>query len=407
MESTRDEPEHQDALTDTPPTVGSFLKILRNVGSTSFATERERMQALLATYALMARLESPWETVVRLCMIQPALGATLKILKDLQVFEKWQAVGGGQMTSSQVAEAIGGTCEAALLERLLRLLASNHLLEEVSVGTFKPKPFGAAITAPIFDGITESFSNLSMPMYSRMPEFFSTTGYKTPQDSRNTVFQYAHGWNGDLWSYYQAHPKEQAEFNLIQQTIASQQPSWTDIFPASNLLDTDPEKPLLVDVGGGTGHDVLKFHNEFPQTGCRLYLEDMELVVASTTLPESIHKVAYDFFTPQPIKGARAYLLHSILHDWSDEPARRILVTQKEAMIPEYSSLLIHDHIVVEGFAHPQATAFDIQMMAMVAGQERSERQWRKLIESAGLKVVKIWNLPSAVHSVIEVKAAS
>lgn len=72
-------------------------------------------------------------------------------------------------------------------------------------------------------------------------------------------------------------------------------------------------------------------------------------------------------------------------------------------MTPGFSRLLVHDNIVETALAHPQTTAFDIQMMAMVAGQERTEEQWKELITSAGLRVVKIWKLKSAVHSVIEV----
>ncbi|KAJ0312451.1 hypothetical protein COL5a_002135 [Colletotrichum fioriniae] len=237
-----------------------------------------------------------------------------------------------------------------------------------------------------------------------MPEFFTKTHYANPQDSSNTVFQYAHQWKGDLWSYYQAHPKQQEQFNVIQQTISGLHPSWIQIFPAERLIEgDDAQVPLLVDIGGSTGHDVLKFHSIYPETASRLYLEDLGSVVEQAILPEGLHKVPYDFFTAQPIKGAKAYLLHSILHDWSDAPARKILEMQKDAMTPGFSRLLVHDNIVETALAHPQTTAFDIQMMAMVAGQERTEEQWKELITSAGLRVVKIWKLKSAVHSVIEV----
>ncbi|KAK1728335.1 S-adenosyl-L-methionine-dependent methyltransferase [Colletotrichum acutatum] len=391
----------------TKLTAASFLGRIQDVTSSSFGSEDERMQVLLGTYALMTRLESPWETLVRICMTQPALGATLKILKDLQLFEKWQARNGEQMTSCQLAELLGGTCDPALLYRFLRLMASNHLLEETSVGVFRPTSFGVAITAPIFDSLIHSFNDTILPMYAKMPEYFSKTNYINPQDSSNTVFQYAQRWDGNLWSYYQAHPKQQEQFNVIQQTISGLHPPWTELFPAETLTEgDDPQVPLLVDIGGSTGHDVLKLHSIYPETASRLYLEDLESVVEQAVLPEGVNKVPYDFFTAQPIKdatGAKAYLMHSILHDWSDAPARKILEMQKEAMTPGFSRLLIHDNIFETALAHPQTTAFDIQMMAMVAGQERTEDQWRELINSAGLHVVRIWRLKSAVHSVIEV----
>ncbi|KAI4114352.1 MAG: hypothetical protein LQ345_004847 [Seirophora villosa] len=107
--------------------------------------------------------------------------------------------------------------------------------------------------------------------------------------------------------------------------------------------------------------------------------------------------MAYDLFTPQPIKGARAYYLHSVLQDWSDEPARKILAMQREALTSGYSTLLIHDHIVSDAHAHPHTTAYDLTMMVMVAGEERSEAKWRQLLTSAGYEVVRIWRSPMAV----------
>ncbi|GKT40576.1 O-methyltransferase asqD [Colletotrichum spaethianum] len=136
-----------------------------------------------------------------------------------------------------------------------------------------------------------------------MPKFFAETGYKNPQDSSNTIFQHVHGWNGDLWSYYQAHPKEQQQFNIIQQTISAQRLAWTDIYPVHKLLNSIPDIPLLVDVGGSTGHDLLKFHKMHPETASRLYLEDLGSVIQSAVVPEGINKIEYDFFDRQPIKG--------------------------------------------------------------------------------------------------------
>ncbi|KAF9873973.1 hypothetical protein CkaCkLH20_08707 [Colletotrichum karsti] len=394
----------QNASNNSDSTFASFINSIENVGSASFSNEGERRQALQAAQALLVRLESPWDTAMRLNMSQPAVGAALRIFKDLKVFERWHEQGNEPLTSAQLAGIIEEKCDPTLLYRLLRLLAANHLVEEVSVGTFRPSQFGTAITAPLFDGLFKSYYELILPIYLNLPKFLASTSYKNPQDPEQSPFQFAHDWRGSLWTYYQAHPEKQAEFNLIQQSIASLQPAWTDIFPTSSFLDSDPATPLLVDVGGSAGHDILKFTELRPELASRLYLEDFESVVDAAQMPNGVNKVAYDFFTPQPVKGARAYYMHSILHDWSDEPARKILQMQKDAMTPEYSSLLLHDHIDVEGPANPQATAFDIQMMAMVAGRERTEKDWRDLLESVGLAIVKIWTIPSAPQSIIEAK---
>lgn len=43
-----------------------------------------------------------------------------------------------------------------------------------------------------------------------------------------------------------------------------------------------------------------------------------------------IKKQTHDFFTEQPIKDARFYFLHTIVHDWSDGQAKNILEDLKQ-----------------------------------------------------------------------------
>lgn len=63
----------------------------------------------------------------------------------------------------------------------------------------------------------------------------------------------------------------------------------------------------------------------------------------------------------------------------------------KNAMTPGYSKLLIHDLIVPEKGADKFTAVFDLVMMAFNAGMERTETQWRQLLEKAGFEVIKAW----------------
>lgn len=105
--------------------------------------------------------------------------------------------------------------------------------------------------------------------------------------------------------------------------------------------------------------------------------------------------------------GARAYYMHGILHDWSDELARKILEMQKGALQPGYSKLLIHDYVVPEMLVHPHTTAYDLTMMVLVAGEERTESRWRELLKSAGYDVVKVWRSVQGAQSIIEAEVAT
>ena len=71
-------------------------------------------------------------------------------------------------------------------------------------------------------------------------------------------------------------------------------------------------------------------------------------------------------------------------------------------MTPGYSKVLINENVIPDTGAHWQATALDIVMMADFAAKERTERQWHTLIESAGLRIVKIWTVQTSTESLIE-----
>lgn len=71
-------------------------------------------------------------------------------------------------------------------------------------------------------------------------------------------------------------------------------------------------------------------------------------------------------------------------------------------MDPSFSRLLIHEHVIQRFHPHPEATAFDLTMMVKVAGKERSEADWRTLLESAGFEILMIWGSPLSARSIIE-----
>lgn len=61
---------------------------------------------------------------------------------------------------------------------------------------------------------------------------------------------------------------------------------------------------LLVDVGGGKGHDLIKFLNRYPSAWGRLILQDLPNLIQNLEgLSPGIQAMGHDFFTPQTVKG--------------------------------------------------------------------------------------------------------
>lgn len=190
-------------------------------------------------------------------------------------------------------------------------------------------------------------------------------------------------------------------------TVKDMVPKWYSGVPVEEILGNpnDINAVLLVDIGGNVGNDLVSFHKAFLDLPGRLVLEDLPASVAKVdeSVIEPIEVVGHDFFTPQPIIGAKAYYLKNILHDWKDEDCRKILLNIKAAMKPGHSKVLINDAVIPDHNAGWFDASQDIMMMLGHGAQERSEGEWKELVSSAGLQVVKIWDVKGATEKLIEV----
>ena len=88
--------------------------------------------------------------------------------------------------------------------------------------------------------------------------------------------------------------------------------------------------------------------------------------------------------------GARAYYMRNIMHDYPDEKCKEILRHTMDAMSKD-SVILIDDMILPNSGTHWHAAQLDMAMMSTVSVMERSEKQWRALLDSAGLKIAKVY----------------
>lgn len=85
--------------------------------------------------------------------------------------------------------------------------------------------------------------------------------------------------------------------------------------------------------------------------------------------------------------------MHFIFHDWPDAECRSILQNLKTAMKAGYSKILLDEVILPQTDCGSWFAACDINMMALLGGKERTQKQWIDLLQSVDLDV-KIWNSP-------------
>ena len=71
-------------------------------------------------------------------------------------------------------------------------------------------------------------------------------------------------------------------------------------------------------------------------------------------------------------------------------------------MTPGYSKLLINELVLPNENASLFMTRLDFNMMALLAALERSEDEWRELLGSVGLRIIKIWLAEGEGERIIE-----
>lgn len=193
--------------------------------------------------------------------------------------------------------------------------------------------------------------------------------------------------------------------------LATHKMNWTDVYD-TNIIVQDADlsnsgPALFVDIGGGHGLDSARFlakHPELP-TSAQIVVQDLPEVVsthAKQTLGPRIKRMAYDFFQPQPLLGARVYFVHAVPHDWPDGDCKRIFHNVKAAMRKGYSKLLIYEIVMPSEGATSMMTTLDLQLMNTTSGYERTEKDWSNLLGESGFRIVGISRHPRAVESVIE-----
>ena len=60
-------------------------------------------------------------------------------------------------------------------------------------------------------------------------------------------------------------------------------------------------------------------------------------------------------------------------------------------MTPGYSKLIVGNIILPDENVPLRQSGLDIAMLYLHSGSQRSESEWRNLLEDAGLEVIKVW----------------
>ena len=275
--------------------------------------------------------------------------------------------------------AMTGT-HAPTLHRLLRASSSVGIFAEDDAGRFSLTPRAHYLRRDV------AGSARAWAVMMGSPSFWSTWGaLEEAVRTGETAFPKLHGMSN--WQYRLQHPEEQAIFDAA---MGARSAAATEAIVAA--YDFSPFH-LLADIGGGNGTLLAAILGANPSL--RGILFDQPQVVSQAAeilqpagITDRCQVVGGDFFQAVP-SGADALLLKSVLHDWDDVDALRILRTCRMAMSAGARVLIVE--AVLKGPNTPDPMKFtDIRMLVMNGGRERTAVEFEALLTSAGFRLGSI-----------------
>jgi hypothetical protein len=270
------------------------------------------------------------------------------------------ALAGGPRNVDELAAASGA--DPDVLYRVLRALASDGIFEEVEPRVFTHSEASRLL---IEDG-WDDFAHLFGSSWLEAVAALDASG----EPSFPRVF------DEEFWSWLKAHPTERAAFDRAMAQ------GWQRRLERVESVGWRGDE-TVVDVGGGNGSFLLALLDRHPQMR-GIVLDLPETVRDESAYGDRCTFVEGSFFESVP--EGDVHLLTTILHDWDDESARRILSTVRAAA---GERLLIVDSVIEPGNEPDGAKWLDLLMLTLFAGRERTESQWRELLEGAGWEPVR------------------
>jgi O-methyltransferase len=272
------------------------------------------------------------------------------------------ALANGPRPAGDVAAEVGADGET--LHRFLRALASDGVFVEHEPGVFGNTAASEMLQA---GGGWHAFAILFGGVFYR--------GVAELDASGSASFPRVLGT--DFWSWMAENPEQRALFDTAMEQGHERRVERFD--PVEWRGDE-----TVVDVGGGNGSLLVALLERNP--GLRGIVLDLpETVRDENALGERIEFVEGSFFERVP--EGDVYVLSTILHDWDDEHATRILRAIRAGARAD-ARLLVIDAVVPPGNEPGGGKWLDLLMLAVAQGKERDERQWHELLAAGGFEPV-------------------
>ncbi|WP_338866101.1 methyltransferase [Myxococcus stipitatus] len=316
---------------------------------------------------------------------------SLQVMAELDIAD---IIGDVPKTVEELAQATGSN--ASSLRRLLRLLSGlGVLVKDEQTQRFALTELGAMLRKDSPGSVYGSLMSQAHPLsWQAWGEL--TYSVKSGLPSLEKIM-------GDtFFGYLSKHPDEAALFN---RSMAAYQNLNAPAVVAA--YDFSGAKSVM-DLGGGTGTLLAHILQAHPHTKGALFelphvRDEAVARMAGLGLSSRTQVVAGDFFEKIP-SGHDIYILSQILHDWEDDRCVQLLSNVRAAMNPDSKLLIVETVLPGDNVPH-FGNLYDVAMLVLVGGRERTGPEYTALVEKAGLRVHRV-SPTSMPPSVVEVVPA-
>jgi hypothetical protein len=283
----------------------------------------------------------------------------------------------GPKSPDELAHATG--THAPSLYRVLRALHSIGIFAADDRGRFALTPLGDTLRTGVpgslrFFAIEELGEN-HYPAWENVLHSIKTG-----------AIAFDHVYGASKWQYMTKHPDEATIFDEAMASFSS-------VVAAAIVAAYDfSSSATAVDVGGGDGLLLSTILKANPHL--RGVLADLPHVAEGALrrfqveeLTDRCQIAAGDFFDSLP--AADTYVLKWIIHDWDDEQSVAILKNCRKAMT-EGGKVLLVEAVIGPGTTTAFSKFMDLNMLVMTGGRERTEAEYRALLDAAGLRLTRI-----------------
>ena len=314
-----------------------------------------------------------------------AATASSVVVAELARLRIADLVAEGPLTAVEIAKRT--STDAGAMERTLRFAVAIGIFTRDAQGRFTNNRLSSALST---GGL---YSAQSFGEYFGSRSNFAAWGdfSETLRTGKN-AFERVHGKS--IWDWFDEHPQEQATFAHCMMTMT--------LVEAPGIAATYPfrEVGTICDVGGGRGtllSELLIRHAHLRATLCDgpTVLASARTLLAQRGVLGRVDLVEGSFFDGVP-RGADAYVLKNILHDWDDARCIAILKNCRASM--ERGDKVLVIEALVEETSDAYGALADLQMMVVCCdGRERGRADFERLLDASGFRLGRVMPTPTAM----------